>query len=106
MHYLSFIHYPLFFVVSNELRDITEFTCDSTLLSTPTDTKCVIPSSQYVNGQPMACPIQCGVELLDQFGIPYSNGDLVLDYFVVVIFAATFTLLSYLVVRNINHVKR
>ena len=106
MHYLSFIHYPLFFAVSNELRDLTQFTCDSSLLATPTDLKCAIPASQYVNGQPMECPIQCGVELLDQFGIKYGNGDLVLDYFVVIIFAAFFTLLSFLVVRNINHVKR
>ena len=106
MHYLSFIHYPLFFVVSNEMRDITQFTCDSSLLSAPTDSSCAIPDSQYVDGQPMACPIQCGAELLDQFGIPYGNGDMVLDYFVVVIFASVFTLLSYLVVRNINHVKR
>ena len=106
MYYISFIRYPLSFVSANELRDIDYFTCDSSLLGTPTDSVCAIPASQYVNGAPKACPVQCGPQLLDQFGIDYSNNDMGMYYGVVCLYAIAFTIFSYLTVRYVNHVKR
>ena len=102
MYYISFIRYPLSFVSANELRDIDYFQCDQSLLNPPTDTVCVLPASQ--NG--LSCPIQCGKQLLDQFGIDYSNNDLGEYFGVVCLYAIFFTFLSYWVVRKVNHVKR
>jgi hypothetical protein len=92
----------LSFVAVNELRDIEYFSCDSTLLSAPTDSVCQIPT--YQNG--LACPVQCGKEVLDQFGMAYSEVDMGLDYGVLCIYTLAFTFFSYLVLRSINHVKR
>ena len=102
MYYISFIRYPLSFVSSNELRDIPYFTCATSQLQQVTDSICVLPDSQ--NG--LACPIQCGKQLLDQFGIDYSNNDMGLYYGVVCLYAIAFTILSYCTVKYVNHVKR
>ena len=102
MYYISFIRYPLSFVSTNELRDIDQFTCDSSQLTAVTDSVCTIPASQ--NG--LSCPIQCGKQLLDQFGIAYSNNDMGEYYGVVCIYAVAFVFLSYCTVRYVNHVKR
>ena len=102
MYYISFIRYPLSFVTTNELRDISYFTCDTSQLAAVTDSVCILPASQ--NGK--ACPIQCGKQLLDQFGIEYSNNDMGEYYGVVCLYAVAFVLLSYCTVRYVNHVKR
>jgi hypothetical protein len=102
MYYISFIRYPLSFAASNELRDISEFTCDAAQRTAPTDTVCLIPE-EYNN---LACPVQCGPELLDSFGIKYSDSQEGLDFGVLMIYMIAFTLLSFFVVRYINHVKR
>jgi ABC-type multidrug transport system ATPase subunit/ABC-type multidrug transport system permease subunit len=102
MYHISFILYPLNFAASNELRNIPQFTCDSSQLASVTDTVCAIPADQ--NG--LACPIQCGPQLLDTFGIQYTDAQEGLDFGVLCIYVVAFTLFSFLVVRNVNHVRR
>ena len=87
MFYLSFIRYPLDFLLANELADVA-FDC-----------------SDYA-ANPSDCPIPSGNTLLDEFGVDYSTGQRAIDIVSLWIFFAGFLVLGFLALRFINHIKR
>jgi len=85
MYYLSFIRYPLQFLISNELLQDT-FDCTGLTLD--------------------QCPYHTGTDILNIFGIDYSFSGRALDFAVLWIFLAGFLVMGYLSLRYINHIKR
>lgn len=97
------IRYPLELLAANELRFL-DFTCaPSMLMPAPSGYNvCPLPASS--SGR--KCPLQCGSELLSQFGMESSSDGMWLNYFVIVIFMVGFRILGYAALRFINHIKR
>ena len=86
MYYLSFIRYPLDFLLANELSSVT-FDC-----------------SDYSTIQ--LCPVPVGDVLLDTFGVKYSLGERAINFVSLWIFWLGFLVLGFLALKFINHIKR
>jgi ABC-type multidrug transport system permease subunit len=112
MYYLSYTRYPLAFLAANEL--ITDnFNCQSSELITAPATYNTCPGLAIPNPAAtgsfdalLKCPIQCGQELLDQFGISSQGSDMAINAAMIWVFACGFAVLNYLALRYINHIKR
>ena len=108
MYYLSFIRYPLDFLIANEVLNL-DFTCDDDQVITQPfepnlcpDTVTVFPAPGYAR----KCPIACGKDLLSQFQIDYGDSDIALNLGLVFVWLAGFLALGYLALRYVNHIKR
>ena len=86
MYYLSFIRYPLDFLLANELSSV-EFDC-----------------SDFPNVE--QCPVPIGDVLLETFGVKYGLGDRAVNFVSLWIFWLGFLVLGFLALRFINHIKR
>ena len=86
MYYLSFIRYPLDFLLANELSSVT-FDC-----------------SGY--SDIAQCPVPVGDVLLDTFGVQYSTGERAINFVALWIFWGGFLVLGFFALKFINHIKR
>jgi ABC-type multidrug transport system permease subunit len=107
MYYLSFIRYPLDFLIANEVLDLT-FTCDPSEMIVQFFSPNLCPDSvtPYPSNYAKKCPIACGRDLLSQFQIDYGNSDIALNLGLVFVWLAGFLTLGYLALRYVNHIKR
>jgi ABC-type multidrug transport system permease subunit len=85
MYYLSFIRYPLDFLLANEFSDVV-FDCD--VIS---DTTCAITD---------------GNQVLEQFGVKYDLGSRAIDVVSLWLFYGGFMAFGFLSLRYRNHIKR
>jgi hypothetical protein len=86
MYYLSFIRYPLDFMLANEFADVT-FDC-----------------SDYPSVSD--CPVPIGNTILNEFGVQFDFGNRVINFISLWIFCGGFLVLGYLALNFINHIKR
>ena len=86
MYYLSFIRYPLDFLLGNEFASVTFDCSDYPVLAD--------------------CPVPVGNTILDEFGVEYDLGHEAVNFIALWIFLAGFLFFGFLALRFINHIKR
>jgi ATP-binding cassette subfamily G (WHITE) protein 2 (SNQ2) len=85
MYYISFIRYPLDFLLANEFSDVV-FDC--------------IPLSST------ACAITDGNQVLDAFGVKYNLGNRAINFVSLWLFYGGFLVFGFLSLKYRNHIKR
>lgn len=118
MFYLSCFRYPVSFLVNNELTGL-DFECANNVgalgplprfnTSDPTDAlriACTTPVRQTTNSTcyGYVCPVTSGGQMLKQFGM--ADDDMGIFFAITCGMVVGYRLLSFLALRNINHIKR
>ncbi len=106
LYYLSYFNWPVALLTAEELDHDTVFTCsaESAINITAGYNTCPFTTSMLATHQ--KCPIQCGNDLLEQYGIQYDTGSLILDFVMVCVFAIVFRVATVVLLRSVNHVQR
>ncbi len=124
-YHLNYLRWALDFLSASELRHRERLTCPDSdyVLADPVAFGDRCPASSYttVGASPsllppgavdftpstlLKCPFACGPDLLDQFGIGYSDGDMAMQLGLVAVFAVGFGIAAFLALKFINHIRR
>jgi len=122
---LNYLRWALDFLSVSELRHRNDLVCaaDDYVLQDPASFAGRCPSTTYttVGASPallpagatgynsdtiLKCPYACGQDLLHNYGIEYSDGDMAMQLGLVAVFGAAFAIAGFIALKYINHIQR
>lgn len=125
---INYLRWALEFLVANEVRN-SDFTCSRErgdwVLAPATYDTCQDPQSVTTisaapnlipfNAAPsslvdpntiLKCPFACGRDLMESYGVDYSDADMARSLGLVAVFACAFGIAGFITLKYVNHIRR